>query len=63
MAYSQHAHRSTIELADVELLMKRFALELFVYYINLTLHYPLDTCMVEVTYQTYKTVFDHITRH
>ena len=35
MAYCQHAHRTTIELADVELLMKRFALELYVCYIYL----------------------------
>ena len=28
MAYCKHAHRSTIELADVELLMKRFVLAL-----------------------------------
>ena len=37
VAYCRHAHRTTIELADVELLMKRFALELYVCYIYLTL--------------------------
>ena len=34
MAYCKHAHRSTIELADVELLMKRFVLALHVSYVN-----------------------------
>ena len=32
MAYCKHAHRSTIELADVELLMKRFVLALHLSY-------------------------------
>ena len=33
MAYCKHAHRSTIELADVELLMKRFVLALHLSYV------------------------------
>lgn len=40
MAYCRHAHRTTIELADVELLMKRFALELYVYNLDFSFHYP-----------------------
>ena len=46
MAYCRHAHRTTIELADVELLMKRFALELYVCNFDSLFHYDiLNVCL------------------